>query len=93
MTLDEYQENIMEKELPAKDKKQLGAVLDLAWGTAKLTRKYHKLMEGGAVSHIPLLLEIGYVLRCVAKCANAFGYTMEQVAREEMNLKDFTKEK
>lgn len=88
MKLNEYQGIVRRNDSGDQALKKIDAVFDLFNGSAKLAIKYKKIMDGDVVSHIPLLLEIGDVLKCVARCASAFGYTLEQVAKENINLKE-----
>jgi len=89
MTLTEYQQRAHATAIYPPEQGRIYTVLGLVGEAGELANKAKKLIRGDVVSHIPLLLELGDVLWYVAECATSHGYSLEQVAKENlMKLQD-----
>lgn len=84
MNLNEYQKSAHETAVYPLEQGRIYTVLGLVGEAGELANKVKKFIRGDAVSHLPLMAELGDVLWYVAECATAHGYTLEQIAKENL---------
>ena len=84
MTLEEYQYVAHETAIYPPEQGRIYTVLGLLGEAGELANKVKKIIRGDLLTHHPAMEELGDVLWYVAECATAYGYTLEQIASDNL---------